>query len=316
MDQSKLQANIEALRELAHRKGWAIVGEKEIQSGYQMTVADGISRIPIAFFPSGKALIQGKPGELQTELKAWWDARKSTQGQPKAPGTTQSSFIETPSKPTPANFTGIPRIGSDESGKGDYFGPLVIGAVYVDEQTEPQLNALGVRDSKLLTDNRMSTMAAEIKALCPHVVIAVEPERYNGLYQKIGNLNILLARGHALALEAMLEKVSCDLAVIDQFGDESYIRAALKDKGRQIRVEQRTRAEEDTAVAAASILARAEFVQQLEELSRRIGITLPKGASDPAIVNVGHEIVAKYGKNMLAKVAKLHFKTTEQILQR
>jgi len=135
------------------------------------------------------------------------------------------------------------------------------------------------------------------------------------VYEKIQNLNSLLAWGHARALENVLEKVSCNLAIADQFGNEAVLQNALLKRGRQIKLEQRPRAEEDVAVAAASILARAEFVRRLEQLSKQIGKTLPKGASDPQIVTVGREIVAKGGRDALAEVAKLHFKTTEKILQ-
>ncbi len=315
MNEPKLQANIDALREFVESKGWSIVAEKEISYGYQLLVTDGITRIPVDLFTTGKALIQGKPGMLPTEIKSWWYTRNSSSTQPVASATTQSTLIETPSSTPVTNFTGRPRIGLDESGKGDYFGPLVIGAVFVNEQTEDRLIALGVRDSKLLTDNRMLVMAEEIKALCPHFVVPIEPKRYNELYAKVANLNRLLAWGHAWTLENMLEKVPCDLAVVDKFGDESYLRKVLREKGRQITVVQQTRAEEDAAVAAASILARARFVQQMEQLSKRVGKTLPKGSSDPLIVTVGRELVVKHGKDILVEIAKLHFKTTEVILQ-
>ena len=315
MNESKLQANIDALREFVHSKGWTIVDEKDIQSAYQLVVTDGITKVPIAFFFSGKGLIQGKPGELQTKLKTWWDERKVSSTQPGTSTVIQSSLVETTSSTSTTNFTGRARIGLDESGKGDYFGPLVIGAVFVDEQTEDKLIALGVRDSKLLTDNRMLAMAEEIKALCPHFVVPIEPKRYNELYDKIRNLNQLLAWGHAWTLEKMLENVSCDLAVVDKFGDESYLRSALREKGRQITVVQQTHAEEDIAVATASILARARFVEQMDQLSKRVGKTLPKGASDPSIVTIGRELVAEHGKDILAEIAKLQFKTTEAILQ-
>jgi ribonuclease HIII len=314
MNESKLQANIDALREFVESQGWSIVAEKEISYGYQLLVTDGIAKVPVDLFTTGKALIQGKPGALQTEIKSWWYTRKAPATQPTAP-TTQSGFVETPSSAYRTNFTGRARLGLDESGKGDYFGPLVIGAVYVDEQSEDKLIALGVRDSKLLTDNRMLAMAEEIKVLCPHFVVPIGPKRYNELYDKIRNVNRLLAWGHAWTLENMLEKVSCGLAVVDKFGDESYLRKALRERGRQITVVQQTHAEEDIAVAAASILARARFVQQMEQLSKRIGKILPKGASDPSIVTVGRELVAEHGKEILAEIAKLHFKTTEVILQ-
>jgi ribonuclease HIII len=315
MNQSKLQANIDALREFVQSNGWTILAEKEIPSGYQLRITDGKTSVPVDFFTTGSALIQGKPGELHTRLKSWWNERKAASVQLTTPVASQPTFVVTPSEESVTSFTGIARIGMDESGKGDYFGPLVIGAVYVNEQTEPQLTALGVRDSKRLTDNRILTIAEEIKSICPYSVVPIGPKRYNELYEEIHNLNKLLAWGHARSLENLLDKVSCDLAVADQFGDESFLLNALMKKGRQIKLEQRPRAEEDIAVAAASILARARFVQQLGQLSERIGKTLPKGASDPAIVTIGREIVARHGREILAEIAKLHFKTTEMILQ-
>ena len=294
MDEAKLQSNIQAFREFVHSKGWTDVSEKEIAYGYQLVVTDGITKIPIDFFSSGKALIQGKPSALQNELKSWWQERNAS---------------------SVTDARGRARIGLDESGKGDYYGPLVIGAVYVDEQTESRLIALGVRDSKLLSKNRILELDDEIKAICPCSGVAIEPKRYNEVYNKIHNLNVLLARAHAHALESLLEKVSCDLAIADQFGNKSILLNALMEKGRKIKLEQRPHAEEDIAVAAASILARAKFVQQMEQLSIRIGKTLPKGAWDPSIVTIGREIIAKYGQSTLAEVAKLHFKTTETILQ-
>jgi ribonuclease HIII len=213
-------------------------------------------------------------------------------------------------EPTPPGS----RIGIDESGKGDYFGPLVIAAVYVDAQTENDLRALGVRDSKRLTDNQMRPMAEAIKRCCQQSVVVIAPRRYNELYASIGHLNRLLAWGHARALENLLEQVDCPLAIADQFGDASFLQKALLQKGRHITLQQRPRAEDDLAVAAASILARVAFVQRLEWLGRQIGHTLPKGASAPAIFTVGRAIVAQGGEPALRSVAKLHFKTTQAIL--
>ena len=315
MAESKLQANIDALRTLVQNKGWSIVAEKEIAYGYQLLVTDGITRVPIDLFTTGKALIQGKPGELQTQLKAWWDNRNGFLRESISQPVSQSSFVEAPATPLDKSYAGRVRIGLDESGKGDYFGPLVIAGVFVDINTEDKLIALGVRDSKELNDNRILALGEQIKALCPHMVVPIEPTRYNELYAKVKNLNRLLAWGHAWTLENLLEKVSCDLAIVDKFGDDTYVRAALQEKGRQITVIQQTHAEADIAVAAASILARARFVQYMEQLSRKVGKTLPKGASDPSIVTTGRELVAEFGKDVLNEVAKLHFKTTEVILQ-
>ena len=209
--------------------------------------------------------------------------------------------------------TPIERVGIDESGKGDYFGPLVIAAVFVDATTQGELTLMQVRDSKKISDGRILDMAPDIRAICLHSIIAIGPQRYNELYVKIRNLNRLLAWGHAKALETLLEKVSCRRAIADQFGDERLILNALQEKGRTIVLEQRHKAESDLAVAAASILARAEFLLRLQRLSDENGTTLPKGAS-PAVELAGRMIVKKHGEERLGSVAKLHFKTTQAVL--
>jgi len=223
----------------------------------------------------------------------------------------------------------IERIGIDESGKGDYFGPLVVAAVFVDATTQDELALMAVRDSKKISDGRILELAPDIKTICPHSVIVIGPQKYNELYAKIRNLNRLLAWGHAKALETLLERVSCARAISDQFGDERLILNALQAKGRTIVLEQRTKAESDLAVAAASIVARAEFLMRLKRLSEDVGTaeflmrlkrlsedvgtTLPKGAS-PAVELAGRMVVKKHGEPRLASVAKLHFKTTKAVL--
>lgn len=205
------------------------------------------------------------------------------------------------------------RIGIDESGKGDYFGPLVIAAVHVTDRSEPDLKLIQVRDSKRVSDKRVIEMAPDIRLICSHSVVAIGPQRYNELYARIGNLNRLLAWGHARALENILQHGECALAISDQFGDERLILNALLEKGKRIRLIQRPKAEEDPAVAAASILARAEFLTRLARLSEEVGLPLPKGAS-PAVELAGRMVVKKYGREGLATVAKLHFKTTQAVL--
>ncbi|MCP9471371.1 MAG: ribonuclease HIII [Nitrospira sp.] len=207
----------------------------------------------------------------------------------------------------------IERIGIDESGKGDYFGPLVIAAVFVDATTQRELALMQARDSKKLSDGRILEMAPAIKTICPHSVIAIGPQKYNELYAKIKNLNRLLAWGHAKALENLLEQVSCKRAIADRFGDEQLIANALQEKGRTIVLEQRTKAESDLAVAAASILARAEFLRRLKRLSDEVGTTLPKGVSS-SVELAAKMIVKKHGRERLGTVAKLHFKTTRAVL--
>jgi len=205
------------------------------------------------------------------------------------------------------------RIGTDESGKGDYFGPLVVAGVFLPEGQESVLAELGVKDSKKFSDNRVRALADLIKKGYTHSIVAIGPEKYNGLYSKLQNLNRILAWAHARAIENILEEVNCKLAVTDQFGDKAYVLNALMKRGRTIELIQRPKAEEDLAVAAASILARAEFLKRLYFLSQDIGIELPKGAS-PLVEIAGLELVKAQGAQALDKVAKRHFKITARIL--
>lgn len=203
-------------------------------------------------------------------------------------------------------------IGTDESGKGDYFGPLVIAGVYVNLETGRQLKEIGVDDSKKLSDKQIASMALKIKELCPFSIVTIGNEKYNELYMKIKNLNRLLAWGHARAIENVLARVDCGYALSDQFGDPELIKNALMDKGKNIKLQQRPRAEENIAVAAASILARNEYVTRLKQLGDIFEMEFPKGASSTVISAAG-EFVKRHGREKLSNAAKLHFKTTEQI---
>ena len=205
------------------------------------------------------------------------------------------------------------RIGIDESGKGDYFGPLVIAAAHVTPEIEPELRLMEVRDSKKISDGRILEIARDLRQICKHSIVSIGPQKYNELYPKFRNLNRLLAWGHARALENLLEQVDCPLAIADQFGDERFILSALQEKGKKIQLVQRTKAESDLAVAAASILARAEFLIRLKRLSDEIGTVLPKGATHVELA--ARMVVKKHGEAILGMVAKLHFKTTKAVLE-
>lgn len=216
---------------------------------------------------------------------------------------------------------GFPIIGTDESGKGDYFGPLVSAGVYVDEQTAKDLMAYGVKDSKELSDSKNSELAQKVAKICKgrFAIIEISPEKYNDLYEQFKkekkNLNTLLAWGHAKAIEEILSKVDCKVAIADQFADESFILGKLQEKGKRIKLVQMHKAEQHIAVAAASILARARFLEKLSKLSNEYKIDLPKGASQ-IVVESARKVVDMHGKEMLRKVAKLHFKTTTAVINK
>ena len=206
----------------------------------------------------------------------------------------------------------ITHIGTDESGKGDFFGPLVIASVMADEKNAQYFLDLGIKDSKKLSDKKMLSMAVEIKKHAPHSIIAISNLKYNELYNNMKNLNKLLAWGHARAIENILEHSSCEYALSDKFGDESLIKSALMKNGRAIRLEQMCKAESDIAVAAASVLARATFVQKMQEMENKYSIKFQKGCSN-LVKEDAKLFIEKYGKDRLKEVCKTHFKTYNEV---
>ncbi|MDD3419931.1 MAG: ribonuclease HIII, partial [Candidatus Gastranaerophilales bacterium] len=141
------------------------------------------------------------------------------------------------------NFTSW--IGTDESGKGDYFGPLIIAAVLVNEKNKSLFEELELKDSKKLTDEKISKLAVKIKNNATFAVVTINPAKYNELYDKFKNLNKMLAWGHARAIENILEKSPCPNAISDKFGDEKLIKNALLKSGKEINLIQQVRAERD-----------------------------------------------------------------------
>lgn len=204
-------------------------------------------------------------------------------------------------------------IGIDESGKGDFFGPLCIAGVYADKDNIHKLKALGVRDSKALTDPMILKIAKQIRAHYVHHIVRINPFKYNELYAQFKNLNHLLAWGHATTIEQLVLKTGCRHVMIDQFAAEHVVITALKRKKIDLDLTQRHRGEEDLVVAAASILAREAFLNGIDQLSEEYKIQLPKGAS-PGTIQAGKQLVRTYGQEVLAKVGKLHFKTLDKIL--
>jgi ribonuclease HIII len=204
------------------------------------------------------------------------------------------------------------RIGIDESGKGDFFGPLCVAGVYAQGKELAELQKIGVKDSKKLTDVSIAKIAKQIRAHFAYQVIKINPAKYNELYEQFRNLNRLLAWGHATAIEQLSLKTECRNVIIDQFADEHVVLTALKRKKIELELTQRHRGEEDLVVAAASILARYTFVEGLASLSEQWGIKLPKGAS-AATKEAGRAFIRQHGREALGQVAKLHFKTTQEL---
>ncbi len=205
-------------------------------------------------------------------------------------------------------------IGTDESGKGDLFGPLVVAGVLVDEKINLDLNKLGVRDSKTITDYNIKKLTPKIKTLLKNKydIIHLKPEKYNELYEKMSNVNLILGWAHAKVIENILESYKVEEAISDKFGNERTILNALQKKGRQINLRQVTNAERYTAVAAASIIARNEVINWFDTNSRKFRIKIYKGVS-AQVENSMNEVVEKFGKEVLPKFVKMHFKTTKKL---
>jgi len=210
-----------------------------------------------------------------------------------------------------------PHIGIDESGKGDFFGPLVVAGAYVDEQLADEMRKMNVRDSKSITsDSKALEMGRDLRRMLGKrfTVVKIGPQAYNRLYSRMRNVNTILAWGHARAIENMLDVLpDCPRAISDQFGSKSQVERALFKKGRKIELIQRHKAESDLAVAAASIIAREQFLRSLYDMKDKYGLRIPKGASE-AVKATAVELVKKNGPKILVETAKCHFKTTDIVL--
>jgi ribonuclease HIII len=211
----------------------------------------------------------------------------------------------------------LPRFGVDESGKGDFFGPLCIAGVYVNEAVVKSWQDSGIRDSKnISSDKKIGELARLIRETpgCVTSVVPIGNESYNRLYTSMRSVNNLLAWGHARVIENLMgQRHRMNplpvRAISDQFASsKETVAKALMSLGREIELVQRHQAEEDMAVAAASILARDEFVTRLARLEKQFDLVLPKGAS-AAVDAAAKEFIAKHGVKNLPKVAKMHFRT-------
>lgn len=309
-EKTRISEAYENIRSMLRAEGLDVSAYKEIDYGLQFVVStlswSGVIRI----YQNKKGILKVDYSQLKgTQSLEIPRLIEGCQISPGASGPAQQEIdIE------------LPVIGTDESGKGDYFGPLVAAGVYVDEPCAKQLIACGVTDSKNLTDQRNSELAQRVSAMCRgrFAIIEISPERYNDLYEQFRkekkNLNTLLAWGHAKAMEEILSRVDCNHAIADQFADESFILSKLQEKGKKLQLTQMPKAEQNIAVAAASVLARARFLEKLAKLSSEYQIELPKGASR-TVIEIAKKFVDMHGRDSLRKVAKLHFKTTREVLR-
>jgi ribonuclease HIII len=266
------------------------------------TIAVEASDFTANLYTSGKLLVQGRGAEDFVLFVLEPNILLSA-------GTGYEDILD-PSRTTP-------HMGSDESGKGDFFGPLVACAVYVNPSLARSMQEMGVRDCKLMSDKAIFTVGRKVRDLLGtnrYALVSIGPEAYNRLYLKMRNVNNILAWAHARCIENLLNNIpSCPRAVADQFGTEALIKQALMKKGRTITLEQHHKAESDIAVAAASVLARESFLRSLERIGETHKINVYKGASEQ-VREAAIELIKNEGPAALVKNCKCHFRTTEQVL--
>ena len=208
-------------------------------------------------------------------------------------------------------------IGTDESGKGDYFGPLVVAAVYVDKSTTLELEQVGVKDSKLISDNNIKNLEFKIKKIIGDnfEIIQINPDKYNTLYASFNNLNKIMGWAHSKAIENLLQRIDCPNVISDKFGNEKLIINELKKKNIELNLYQTHKGERFTAVAAASILARANVVDWFNFKSKEVGFQIPKGGG--ASVNIiAKRVLNQFDTNYLMKMIKFHFKNSQSIFKK
>ncbi len=256
----------------------------------------------VVFYESGKLVVQGKGTQEFVEFVL-------------EPVILQEVKLgyETVLKPELLD----PRLGVDESGKGDFFGPMCVAGVYVNAAVIDSWKEAGIRDSKNISSDRKIAELAKLIKETPGCVVTSVPignEAYNRLYHTMGSVNKILAWGHARVIENLMGQMSRMnpppiRAISDQFAyDKATVAKAIMTLGRNIELVQRHKAEEDIAVAAASIVARNEFVSRLAMMSKQYGMVFPKGAS-AAVDAAAKEFIDKLGVDNMGKVAKLHFRT-------
>lgn len=282
---------------------------------WRLRIKRGRSAANVVLYSTGSCVLQGKAPAWQTVFDVLDPILAPIGGM----------VAQTPAALpiAPGYDVDAPHIGTDEAGKGDYFGPLVSAAVYVDRGLMDDLKALGVRDSKTLSDKRVGQLAQAIKRIAEgrYAVTPIHPPKFNELYSQFNkekkNLNSLLAWGHAKSIDRLLSApaargIGPAYVLVDQFADVRYVEERTGRAG--VPIHQRPKAEDDIAVAAASILARDAFLTWLRHWSEQSGVQLAKGAS-PQVIEAARQFVRRWGRAALGDVAKLNFRTTKQVLE-
>ncbi|MHC5249006.1 ribonuclease HIII [Enterococcus sp. LJL90] len=292
---------------LSYYQGFA---EKKQVPHAQLFAKKGTTAVTI--YNSGKVMFQGPAAEK--EAQQWDSSPQASNVSGTATATKKKSAATKPG--LPAGFGQLSVIGSDEVGNGSYFGPLVVCAAYAPKEKLAELKALGVRDSKELTDLQIKQIASQLAGLIDYQLLVVPPEKYNAVQPKYNAVHMKVVL-HNQAISLLLAKIAPtkpDAILIDQFTPEGNYRKYLAAEKNQVseKIYFITKGEQyHLAVAAASILCRASFLNELAEESAEVGLQLPSGAGAKSD-QVASRILKKGGLDLLGKYAKLHFANTQK----
>lgn len=272
-----------------------------------------LSDTAITVYKSGKVMFQG--AGATREASRWGDVK--TPSSESSTKTTSNQTIKTKGDTLPSNFAAMSVLGSDETGTGDYFGPVTVAAVYVPKDKIELIYELGVKDSKMLNDQIMLKIAPDIMAVCPHSILTLHNDKYNAIQARGYSQGKIKAMLHNQALKHVLTKIEPEkpeFILIDQFAERNIYYNHIKNEKEIIRenVLFSTKAEQlHVAVAAASILARYAFLKEMDRLSKSVGIALQKGASGK-VDEMAARIWIKHGEEKLKSISKWHFANTEK----
>jgi len=286
------QEEVDSLKYVLEKKGWK---KEDVNNEYVALRMKNDKGSVCTLYTSMKVVFQGRE-DFQELIKLLKD---------KADGKDKGKVI--------------PHIGVDEVGKGDYFGPLVVVACFVNDKFLQDTEFLGIGDSKKISDNRIRDIYEEIKDYPYYYVSVVNPQEYNKQIKELKNVSVLLAKQHSKVIEMGLKdlaekNIECKEVVIDQFSSrKSRVIDELGPLGKKVKFVQFHKGESDIAVACASVIARAIFLTELDKMEKEYYFTFPKGASN--VIEAGREFVKKHGVEELKRVAKISFKTTKKVIQ-